>query len=149
MSQTSPLLWKLTLVQKFWENLSAQSTARFRREGEVNFDNSVQWRIINGHTVLWEDSVVVVRSFRTCTQAYTWRYMKVPLVVSIEHLVSNQENTTSIFTFVYVSCTTGKLSCMYLVTDYGRLMAKFLILCIQNSYPNPKYRKVANVNARY
>ena len=31
-------------------NLS-ESTVRFRREGEVNFDSSVQRRTINGHTV--------------------------------------------------------------------------------------------------
>ena len=31
-------------------NLS-ESTVRFRREGEVNFDNSEQRRTINGHTV--------------------------------------------------------------------------------------------------
>ena len=50
-SQTSPSLWELALVPTFWENLAAESTVRFRREGEVNFDNSVQQWTINGHTV--------------------------------------------------------------------------------------------------
>ena len=37
-SQTSPSLWELALVPTFWENLAAESTFRFHREGEINFD---------------------------------------------------------------------------------------------------------------
>ena len=50
-SQTSSSLWKRALVPKVWENLATKSTVRFHREGEVNFDNSMQRRGINGTTV--------------------------------------------------------------------------------------------------
>ena len=50
-SQTSSSLWKRALVPKVWENLATKSTVRFHREGEVNFDNSVQRPVINGPTV--------------------------------------------------------------------------------------------------
>ena len=50
-SQTSSSLWKRALVPKVWENLATKSTVRFHREGEVNFDNSVQQPAINGPTV--------------------------------------------------------------------------------------------------
>ena len=49
--QTSPSLWELALVPKFWENLAAESTVRLCREGEVDFDNSVQQWTINDHSV--------------------------------------------------------------------------------------------------
>ena len=48
--QTSPSLWELALVPTFWENLAAESTVRLCREGEVDFDNSVQQWTINGHS---------------------------------------------------------------------------------------------------
>ena len=64
-SQTSSSLWKRALVSKVWENLATKSTVRFHREGEVNFDNSMQRWTINGHTV--QLRFCPVSHFRFCT----------------------------------------------------------------------------------